>query len=95
MSILRIYETQFRELLLGFEHDSGEGREGDLQGLGVTVTRDGFGVDGAEIAHVAAAIAFGVAVDEFAVGAWGGDAYAVVFSWDGGKVAGKDQRGIV
>lgn len=81
--------------LLGFEHDSSEGGKGDLQGLWMAVTRDGFGLDGAEIAHVAAAIAFGVAVDEFAIGAWVGYADAVVFSWDGGKVAGKDQRGIV
>lgn len=61
----------------------------------MSVTCDGFGLDGAEVAHVAAAIAFGVAVDEFAIGAWRGYADAVVFSWDGGKVAGKDQRGIV
>ena len=81
--------------LLGFEHDSSEWGEGDLQGLRVIVTCDGFGVDGAEVAHVAAAIALGVAVDEFAVGAGGGYADAVVFSWDGGKVAGKDQRGVV
>ncbi len=75
----------------------------------VTVTCDGVGLDGAEIAHVAAAIAFGIgaeiahvaaaiafgiAVDEFAVGARGGHANAIIFSWDGGKVAGKDQRGI-
>lgn len=81
--------------LPGFEHDSGEWGEGDLQGLWMSVTCDGFGVDGTEVAHVAAAIAFGVAVDEFAVDAGCGYAYAVVFSWDGGKVAGKDQRGIV
>ena len=61
----------------------------------MSVTCDGFGVDGAEVAHVAAAIAFRVAVNEFAVGARDGYANAVIFSWDGGKVAGKDQRGIV
>ena len=81
--------------LLRLKHDSSEWGQGDLQGLRVTVTRDGFGVNGAEIAHVAAAIAFGVAVDAFAIGAGRGYAYAVIFSWDGGKVAGKDQRGIV
>ena len=90
LPILRIYDTQFKELLLRFEHNSSEGGEGDLQGLRMSVTCDGFGLDGAEVAHVAAAIAFGVAVDEFAVGARGGYAYAVVFSWDGGKVAGKN-----
>ena len=56
----------------------------------MTVACNGFGMDSAEIAHVAAAIAFGVAVDEFAVGARGGYANAVVFSWDRGKVADKD-----
>ena len=61
----------------------------------MSVTCDGGGVNSAEIAHVAAAIAFGIAVDEFAVGARSGYANAVIFSWDGGKVAGKDQRGIV
>ena len=66
-----------------------------MQGLWMTVTCDGFGMDSAEIAHVAAAIACGVAVDEFAVGAGGGYANAVVFSWDRGKVADKDQWGIV
>ena len=55
--------------LLGFEYDSSEGGEGDLQGLWMTVACDGFGLNGAEVAHVAAAIAFGVAVDEFAIGA--------------------------
>lgn len=35
--------------LLGLKHDSSERGKGDLQGLRVTVTCDGFGVDGAEI----------------------------------------------
>ena len=55
--------------LFGFENDCGQWWEGDLEGMGMIVAFCGFGVDSTSIASIAAAVEFGIGVEDFAVGA--------------------------
>src|SRR5580704_7338918 len=67
---------------LEFEENYGEGRQAKIHRVRQTGPRCRFGLDAAEVADVAAAVCFGVSVEDFVVAAGLGDADAIIFADD-------------
>ena len=74
------------------QYQTGQGRQGDFDGVFEVHPGPGFGFHPSGIAEIAAAIAFGVGVEDLPVETALGDADSVVAAWYRGEVEHDHQR---